>query len=214
MKKVLLVTFLLLTVLSGLFAAEPINAVSVTVASIVKEPVAVSPSIAVSINAAAVQFSYLSTPGSDGTIVSGLDLTKDGSFSFSLLTTDEVNILGFSQRAALSIEIEADGFHLYEETKDNLKDGFSLAETRIKERNAVPITSLSPEISIPNFGGADENVTVNHVDGKNNKIEVTFNPGKTKSDLVIGSFRVDWQGKKELDEGIYKAEVMVLYSTL
>ena len=214
MKKALFIIVVLFTALVGLFAAEPVNAVQVTVASIVKEPVTVTPSISVSVTTTAVQFSYLSNTASDSTVVEGLDLTEDGSFSFSLLTADEVDIFGSAQRAALSIEIEADGFHLYEDTKDSARDGFSLADSRIKERNAVPITSLSPEISIPNFTGADENVTVNHVGGQNNKVEVTFNPGKTKADLVLGTFRVEWKGKKELDEGIYKAEVMVVYSTL
>ncbi|MBO4393201.1 MAG: hypothetical protein J5800_02545 [Spirochaetales bacterium] len=212
MKKFLVVTAILFAVLFCLYAAEPINAVSVTVATIVKEPVTVTPSISVGINTA-MNFSYYSTPGGEQAVVTDLDLTEDGSFTFSLLTTEEINIFGMAQRSAVSIEIEADGFHLYEEASDGLKDGFSLADTRIKERNAVPITSFAPEISIPNFSGSDENVSVNHVGDKNNKIEVTFNPGKTRSDLVIGSFKVDWKGKKDLDEGIYKAEVMVVYST-
>ena len=212
MKKILLFTVLLFMALFCVSAAEPFNAVSVTIASIVKEPFTVTPTITVGINAT-MNYSYTSTFGEESAVISDLDLTQDGSFTFSLLTADEINIFGAAQRSAVSIEIEADGFHLYEETQGGLKDGFSLADTRIKERNAVPITSFAPEISIPNFSGSDENVSVNHVDGKSNKIEVTFNPGKTRSDLVIGSFKVDWKGKEELDEGIYKAEVMVVYST-
>ena len=212
MKKFLVVTAIMFAVLFGLYAAEPINAVSVTVATIVKEPVAISPTFSVNINAT-TNFTYYSTPDGEQTIISDLDLSEDGSCTFSLLTTDEINIFGVSQRSALSIEIEADGFHLYEDKGQELKDGFSLADTQIKQRNAVPITSLSPEIDIPQFNGTDENVTVNHLGGKNNKIEVIFNAGKTKSDLVIGTFRVGWNGKQELDEGIYKAEVQVIYST-
>ena len=213
MKKILVFTAILFSVLCGLCAAEPVNAVSVTVASIVKEPATVTPTISIGFNTS-VNYSYSTTTTGEGMTISDLDLSKDGSFSFSLLTMDEVNIFGVSQRSALSIEIEADGFHLYEDVGGSHQDGFSLADARIKERNAVPITSLSPEIDIPQFYGSDENVEVNHVGGKSNKIEVTFNPGKTKSDLVIGTFKVDWKGKQELDAGIYKADVKVLYETL
>ena len=214
MKKFLFVTFLFVVALFGLCAADPINAVSVTVASIVKEPVQVTPSFTISIDAAAMPVSTVSNLEGESMTISDLDLTKDGSFSFSLQTADEVNIFGAALRSALSIEIEADGFHLYESSNPGSREGFAAAASSIKERNAVPITSIAPEIDIPHFSGSDENVKVNHIDGKNNKIEVTFNPGKTRSDLIIGSFKVDWKGKQELDEGIYKAEVMVSYSTL
>ena len=70
------------------------------------------------------------------------------------------------------------------------------------------------QVGVPGFSGSDENVSVEHVGGKNNKIEVTFNPGKTRADLVLGTFRVDWKGNSKLESGIYKAEVMVSYSTL
>ena len=212
MRKAFVFTVLILTALCVVYAAEPINAVSVIVASLVNEPEPVSPFI--SIGFTATGFSYVASTTEDSTLITDLDLTKDGSFTFSLLTADEVNILGLYQHSAISIEIEADGFHLYEDPDPSSMEGFYLSGLAIKERNAVPISSFEPEIKIPGFAGSDENVVVEHINGKNNTIEVTFNPGKTRADLVLGTFRVDWQGKKILESGIYKADVMVSYSTL
>ena len=212
MKKILAFTVLLLTVLCSVFAADPAASVSIVVASVVKEPVLVTPTISISFASTAV--SYLSSTTGESTVVDDIDLTKDGSFSFSLLTADEVNIIGVSYKAALSIEIEADGFHLYEDVDPNARGSAYYSGLSVKKRNAVPISSFEPEISIPGFEGSDENVSVQHISGKNNKIEVTFNPGKTRSDLVLGTFKVDWKGNSKLESGIYKAEVMVSYSTL
>lgn len=212
MKKLSAVTFLLLTVLCSVFSADPVNAVSLVVVSVVKEPPVVTPTISISF--ATTSVSYLSSPSGDSAVVEDLDLTKDGSFSFSLLTADEVNILGLSYKAALAIEIEADGFHLYEDPDSDARGSAYYSGLTVKQRNAVPITSFEPEINIPGFAGSDENVKVEHIGGKGNKIEVTFNPGKTRADLVLGTFKVDWKGNSKLEAGIYKAEVMVSYSTL
>ena len=212
MRRAILFTLVLLTALCAVFAADPVNAVSITVASMVMEPARVTPSI--SIGFSATGFSYTASTADNATLITDLDLTKDGSFTFSLLTTEEVNILALSSRTALSIEIEADGFHLYEDVDPSAKEGFAMSGSTILERDAVPITSIEPDISIPGFSGSDENVRVEHTGGKNNRIEVTFNPGKTRAELVLGTFHVDWKGKKILDPGIYKAEVRVSYSTL
>ncbi len=212
MRKAILFTFVLLAVLGAVFAADPVNAVSITVASMVMEPARVTPSI--SIGFAATGFSYMASTTDNATLITDLDLTKDGSFTFSLLTTEEVNILALSSRTALFIEIEADGFHRYEDVDPASKEGFALSGATILEKDAVPITSLEPDINIPGFSGSDENVSVEHMGGKNNRIEVTFNPGKTRAELVLGTFHVDWEGKKVLDPGLYKAEVKVSYSTL
>jgi len=212
MRRVLVFTLLLLVALGSVFSADQPNSVSIIVASVVKEPAIVTPTISISFASAAV--SYLSSTSDDSTLVEDVDLTKDGSFSFSLLTADEVNILGFSHKAALSIEIDADGFHLYEDPDPDARGSAYYAGLTVKKRNAVPISTIEPEINIPGFSGSDENVRVEHVGGKNNKIEVTFNPGKTRADLVLGTFKVDWKGSSKLESGIYKAEVMVSYSTL
>lgn len=212
MRKLLAFTVLLLAVLCSVFAADSATAVSIVVASVVKEPVLVTPTISISFANAVV--SYLSSTTGESAVVEDIDLTKDGSFSFSLLTADEVNIIGVSYKAALSIEIEADGFHLYEDTDPNARGSAYYSGLSVKKRNAVPISSFEPEINIPGFSGSDENVSVQHTIGKNNKIEVTFNPGKTRADLVLGTFKVDWKGNSNLESGIYKAEVMVSYSTL
>jgi len=212
MRRILAVTILLLVALGSVFSADQSSSVSIVVASVVKEPAIVTPTISISFASAAV--SYLSSTSDDSTLVEDVDLTKDGSFSFSLLTADEVNILGFSHKAALSIEIDADGFHLYEDPDPDARGSAYYAGLTVKKRNAVPISSFEPEINIPGFSGSDENVRVEHVGGKSNKIEVTFNPGKTRADLVLGTFKVDWKGNSKLESGVYKAEVMVSYSTL
>ena len=212
MKRVILFTLVLLTVLGAVFAADPVNAVTITVASMVMEPARVTPSI--SIGFAATGFSYMASTTENATLITDLDLTRDGSFTFSLLTTEEVNILALNSRTTLFIEIEADGFHLYEDVDPTSKEGFALAGATVLEKDAVPITSLEPDINIPGFSGSDENVAVEHTGGKNNKIEVVFNPGKTRAELVLGTFHVDWKGKRILDPGLYKAEVKVSYSTL
>ena len=212
MRRILVFTLLLLTALCTAFSADPVNAVSVIVASIVKEPEIVTPTISISF--ATASLSSLSSLAGEDVVVEDLDLTKDGSFTFSLLTADEVNLLGFSHKAALSIEIEADGFHLYEDTDPNARGSAYYSGLSVKKRNAVPISSFEPEIDIPGFSGSDENVRVEHTGGKNNRIEVTFNPGRTRADLVLGTFKVDWKGDTKLEAGIYKAEVMVSYSTL
>ncbi len=217
MRKVLVVTAMLLAALTGLFAADPNNAVSVTIASIVKEPVPISPHIVVGITTASISYTYSTTYSTEtGEAIStadGVDLSKDGSFTFALITSDEVNVIGKAQRAALSIEITADGFHLYEDAKADM-EGFALSGSTIKKRNAVPIKNIRPEINIPGFYGKDENVEVNHLDD-NNRIEIMFNPGRTRSDLTIGTFKVDWDGQQDVEkDGNYRAEISVVYCTL
>ena len=68
MRRVLVVSILLLSALLGLFAADPINAVSVTVATIVKEPAPVTPSISVTFNPTGLT-SFTATSSLEGVYV-------------------------------------------------------------------------------------------------------------------------------------------------
>ena len=77
----------------------------------------------------------------------------------------------------------------------------------------MPLASNNPEIEIPQFYGNNENVVVSHSGASKNAIEVQFNKGTTKANLVLGTFNVEWEGKRPLDAGIYKAKVSVVYST-
>ena len=212
LKKILVTIILFSVVLAGaLFAAEDPTSTTVTIASIVKEPMPVNPSIIIGIGSAQLT-SYIS-PETETTVITGLDLTRDGTFTFALMTSEEIVVTTNSTKLNLEIEIVAEGFHLYDYDYTGFLEGSSLDEANIKERNAVPLKTNSPDIEIPQFYGTNENVTVTHTEGTRNKIHIQFNKGTTKANLILGTFNVEWDGKRPLDAGIYKAKVSVIYST-
>ena len=211
MKKILFAIVMFSMILClPLFAEDSIMS-SITLASVVQPPVQVNPQIIIGIGSAELS-SYIS-PLQETTVITGLNLTKDGSFTFALMTSEEITVTTNSTRMAMEIEIVAEGFHLYDYDYTGIMEGSSMDEANIKQRNAVPLLSNSPEISIPQFYGSNENVVVNHTSEAKNKIQITFNKGTTKAQLILGTFNVDWQGKRPLDVGIYKAKVSVIYST-
>lgn len=178
---------------------------TVTIASVVDGRPNLNPYIVIGIGS--VQLSYTVESGVDTTTISGLDLTQDGSFTFAMLTSEEVRIFTESQKYGLAIEIIADGFHLYGYGSGSQADSLIL-----RQRDAVPLLTTTPDIEIPGFDGDDENVDVWH-SGGNNRIEVRFNRGTTRAELVLGTFNIGWKGISPLEEGVYKAKVSVIYST-
>lgn len=197
---------LMIVMLMILFAyTASADSSTVTIASIVDGNPQVNPSIVIGLSSA--QLTYFVSPEQETTVISGLDLTEDGSFTFAMMTSDEVFIYNEAQKYGLSIEIVADGFHLYDYEGDSSADNLTL-----KQKYAVPLLTSSPEVEIPEFRGSNENVSVYHT-GDGNKIEVQFNKGMTKADLVLGTFSISWKGKSPLDAGVYKAKVSVVYST-
>ena len=216
MRKALLVIILFSMVLfAPLFAADSTTTM-VTIASMVEAPVKASPAIILTFVtpqlATTVSTSTTTTTtGEVDSIISGLNLTEPGTLTFSLLTSEEIVVTTESTKLNLSIEIVADGFHLYDDS--SVSEGSILDDSKIKQRNAVPLASNNPEIEIPQFYGNNENVVVSHSGASKNAIEVQFNKGTTKANLVLGTFNVEWEGKRPLDAGIYKAKVSVVYST-
>ena len=202
MRKIPLIVMLVLVLCAGSAFAD---SSTVTIASIVDGTPQVNPSIVIGLSSA--QLTYFTNPGQETTVISGLDLTEDGSFTFAMMTSDEVFIYNEAQKYGLTIEIVADGFHLYGYEGESSSDNLTL-----KEKYAVPLLTSSPEVEIPDFQGANENVSVYHAGGAN-RIEVQFNKGMTKADLILGTFSISWKGKSPLDEGVYKARVSVVYST-
>jgi len=178
---------------------------TVTIASVVDGRPQVNPNIVIGIGS--VQLTYTVETGVDTTTISGLDLTQDGSFTFAMLTSEEVRIFTGSQKYGLTIEIVAEGFHLYGNGGGNPTDSLVL-----RQMNAVPLISTRPYVDIPEFKGEDENVEVRH-SGGNNRIEARFNRGTTRSELILGTFSIGWKGVSPLEEGVYKAKVSVIYST-
>ena len=207
MRKVILTALLLMVLFIGNAFADT---TSLTIASIVNDTTQINPSIIIGIGSA--ELSYYVNPDQETTEITGLNLTEDGSFTFALMTSEEVIINSESQKYGLSIEIQADGFHLYEYNYNGIMDGSSMDELSIKQKYAVPLTTSNPEVEIPGFYGANENVSVYH-SGSKNRIEVQFDKGKTKAELILGTFTIDWKGKRPLEAGIYKAKVNVIYST-
>ena len=61
---------------------------TVTIASVVDGRPQVNPNIVIGIGS--IQLTYTVETGVDTTTISGLDLTQDGSFSFAMLTSEEV----------------------------------------------------------------------------------------------------------------------------
>ena len=211
MKKILFVIAIFSLVLCmSLFAEDPTMS-TVTIASVVQEPLQVNPSIIIGIGSAELS-SYVS-PETEMTVITGLNLTKDGTFTFALMTSEEINIVSNNSKMYLQIEIVVEGFHLYDYDYTGIMEGSSMDAANIKQRDAVPLLSTTPEIEIPQFYGNNENVTVRHSQGAKNKINIEFNKGITKAQLILGTFNVEWQGKRPLDVGIYKAKVSVIYST-
>ncbi|MBR1582681.1 MAG: hypothetical protein IKP61_00190 [Spirochaetales bacterium] len=211
MKKILFTIAMLSLIICCSVFAEDLTSSTVTVASIVQAPLQVNPSIIIGIGSAELS-SYVS-PETETTVITGLNLMKDGTFTFALMTSEEINIVSNNNKMSLQVEIIAEGFHLYDYDYTGIMEGSSMDEANIKERNAVPLLSTTPEIEIPQFYGSNENVTVNHISPEKNKINIQFNKGVTKADLILGTFNVAWEGKRPLDAGIYKAKVSVIYST-
>lgn len=209
MKRVLFTAVLVLLMVGQIFAVTDQSSV-VTVESIVLGQEHGNPNIIIGIGAS--DLSQYITPDRETTVITGLNLTKDGSYSFVLVTSEEV-VLGLTKRTAMEIEILAEGFDLYDQDYSGAADGSSMEEASIKLKNAVPLLSKTPEIRIPTFTGSDQNVTVSHVGGSSNKVSVQFNPGRTKANFILGSFSIEWNGKRPLDAGIYKAKVSVVYTT-
>ena len=215
MRKALIVIIIISMALCAPLFAEDSTTTTVTIASIVEAPVKENPAIIISF--VTPEISTTVTTSSSTTTeeiesgVTGLNLTEDGSLTFSLMTSEEITVTTNSTKLNLSIEIVADGFHLYDDS--SVSEGSLLDDSKIKQRNAVPLVSNTPEIQIPQFYGSNQNVEVNHAGGAKNAIEVQFNKGTTKANLILGSFDVAWEGKYPLDAGIYKAKVSVVYST-
>ena len=206
MRKVILTLLALMVLCVGFAFADT---TSLTIASIVKDTTQINPSIIIGIGSA--ELTYYVNPDQELTEITGLNLTQDGSFTFALTTSEEVIINSESQKYGLAIEIQADGFHLYDYNYNGSMNGSS-EELSIKQKYAVPLATSNPEVEIPGFYGANENVTVYH-SGSKNRIEVQFDKGRTKSELILGTFTIQWKGKRPLEAGIYKAKVNVIYST-
>ena len=211
MKKLLFISLLLVLVLTGQVYAETMTGSSVTIASVVQPPETTNPSIIIGIGSA--ELSYYMTPDQETTAVTGINLMEDGQFTFVLMTSEEVRIPRGGQKTYLHIEVKAEGFHRYDYNYTGLLEGSSMDEANIKEHNAVPLLSTTPYITIANFYGDNENVDVKHVENKGNKVEIQFLEGVTKANLILGTFTVEWKGKRPLEAGIYKAKVSITYST-
>lgn len=213
MRKVLLVIILFAIALcSPLFAADS-TTTTVTIASVVPAPIKANPAIIISFVTPELTTTVTTATGEETTVITGMNLTEDGSLKFSLMTSEEITVTTNSTKLNLQIEIVAEGFHLYDYDYTGATEGSLMDESKIKQRNAVPLRSTTPEIDIPQFYGNNENVVVNHTGAGKNAIEVQFNKGTTKANLVLGTFDVEWEGKRPLDAGIYRAKVSVVYST-
>ena len=123
----------------------------------------------------------------------------------------EVFISSGKLKSQMDIEVVAEGFHRYDYNKATATPT-SNDDKYIIEENAVPLDTLTPAIEIPMFNGEDENCEVKHA-GADNKVEVEFTQGVTRENLTLATFTVSWKGMSQLDVGIYKAKVSVIYST-
>ncbi|MBR2282666.1 MAG: hypothetical protein IJ863_08595 [Spirochaetales bacterium] len=212
MKKLLFVSMLLIVLLAGqVYADGKLNSSAVTIASVVSPPEAANPSIIIGIGSA--ELSYYMTPDQETTAITGINLMEDGRFTFALMTSEEVRIFKGAPKNLLHIEVRAEGFHFYDYNYTGYLEGSSMDESNIKQFNAVPLLSTTPYITISTFYGSNENVEVRHVENQGNKIEVEFLEGITKAELILGTFTVEWKGKRPLEAGIYKAKVSIIYST-
>ena len=210
MRKLILCTVLIMCIaLGGLFASQTINS-TVRLSSIVRNQNSGNPSVIIGINS--TSFNTLIDPSIETVAITDVNLTESGSFTFALMTSDDVYIGDAVSAFNMSIEIKAEGFHRYDYDYTGYLEGSSMDEANILERDAVPILKVAPEISIPQFQGENENVSVVK-DGRDNVINVQFLHGKTRADLVLGTFTIEWNGKRPLEAGNYKAKVSVTYST-
>lgn len=207
MKKALLIVVLALLLVGQTFADSSHTSV-VTLNSIVLGNVQENPNIVIGIQTSGDD---VMTSSRETTTITGLNLTADGSFSFVLMTSEQV-ILSATKRTQMEIEITAEGFDLYDYDYTGASNGSS-GESKAKMKSAVPLLSTTPEINIPTFFGNDQNVSVSHINENKNKISIMFLPGMTKENLVLGTFTIDWKGKRPLDAGIYMASVSIKYST-
>lgn len=182
----------------------------VVLASSVLNRTQTNPAVIVNIQTADV--SAFVESGIETSTITDLNLSEKGSITFSLMTSAEVYISSGTVKSGLDIEIVAEGFHRYDYDQ-KLSSGRTYDDEKyIVEKNAVPLDSMTPEINIPQFYGSDENCAVKH-SGANNRVEVEFSQGVTRADLTLATFTVSWKGAENLDPGVYKAMVSVIYST-
>ncbi len=210
-RALLCIACILVLVSAGLFAQTQTSVVRLS--SIVKNQTSGNPSVIIGINSTTLDFDTLMDPNIEATAITGLDLTEDGVFTFALMTSENVYMSSGSSSYIMSIEVSADGFHRYEYKDSQHQAGYSMEGSDIVEYEAVPIKSLTPNIQIPRFQGENENVSVVKTSDRGNVVNVQFNPGHTRSQLILGTFSVEWEGRKPLEAGIYKAEVYITYST-
>ena len=206
MKKAALFTAIVL-----MFVMQSLSAVTsrFVLASSVVSRTQTNPAVILNIQAADVS-AYVDT-GIETSAITDINLNEDGSITFALMTSAEVFISSGTLKSQMGIEIVAEGFHRYDYNKASTTPT-SNDDKYIVEENAVPLDSMTPEISIPQFNGVDENCSVKH-SGGDNRVEVEFTQGLTKADLVLATFTVSWKGVSILDPGVYKAKVSVIYNT-
>ncbi|MBO4410318.1 MAG: hypothetical protein J5775_06155 [Spirochaetales bacterium] len=194
------------------FAMQVLPAVTsrVVLASSVVNRTQTNPAVIVNIQTA--DLSARVETGLETTTITDLNLSENGSITFSLMTSAEVYISNGTVKSGLDIEIVAEGFHRYDYDSSNSSTRTYNDEKYLVEKNAVPLDSMTPEIDIPQFYGSDENCAVKH-SGSGNRIEVEFSQGVTRADLTLATFTVSWKGAEKLDPGVYKAMVSVIYST-
>lgn len=206
MKKAALITAIVL-----LFAMQSLSAVTsrFVLASSVVNRSQTNPAVILNIQATDVS-AYVDT-GIETSAITDLNLTEDGSITFALMTSAEVFISSGKLKSQMDIEVVAEGFHRYDYNKATATPT-SNDDKYIIEENAVPLDTLTPAIDIPMFNGEDENCEVKHA-GADNKVEVEFTQGVTRENLTLATFTVSWKGMSQLDVGIYKAKVSVIYST-
>ena len=102
MRKVLLAIILLGIVLCAPLFAEDSTSTTVTIASVVEAPLKASPSIVISFVTPEIQTNIEANTEADATVITGLNLTEDGSFTFSLMTSEEIVVTTNSTKLFLS----------------------------------------------------------------------------------------------------------------
>ncbi|MCF0238025.1 MAG: hypothetical protein HUK24_05450 [Sphaerochaetaceae bacterium] len=214
MKRFVSILLLLALVLFNTFALES----RVKIASNVSGDLVKHPDINISIGTAFVSSfggASAKTVGgasTDTTEIEGINLADGGKYTFYISTNEEIFLKTASP--AITIEIKAEGFHLYQSGYTGTMDGSEMEKAALIKENALPLNNGNPLIDIPTFSDQEnENVYVSH-DGNENTIKITFLPGLTKKDLILGSFDVSWNPTDELDVGVYKAKVSISYNTL
>lgn len=208
MKRVLIALIMIAVLATSAFAVEEKKTL-VSITSIVDVPEQGNPGILIGIGSA--EISSVIRPDQETTTISGINLMADGDFSFALITSEEVFLK--SSRNSIYVEILAEGFHRYEYSDTG--SAAIMDDSAIVQKNAVPLLSTTPEIKLPIYDGTDDenHISVTYLNSTRNKVAITFNPGTTKANLIVGTFKVEWKGMMPLDAGIYKAKVNVVYST-